>query len=141
MLHVPATVQKLAERAGPPPVGTAPTWQLVASSGTLHDPPDKKRKINPDGALLLNGRWRRKYTCESAVFDMDNGCHCGCLCTLTMQAVLEMREEHMLREDPAERRTWTRTFIADNPGPLPAYLSQPSRAPAFINLGSVSILN
>jgi len=94
MLHVPATVQELAERAGPPPVGTAPIWQLAASSGTLHDPPEKKRKINPD-ALLANDRWRRKCTRESIVFDMGNGCHCGCVYTLTMQAVLEMREEHM----------------------------------------------
>ena len=104
MLHVPATVQELAERVGvgPPPVGTAPIWQLAASSGTLHDPPEKKRKINPD-ALLMNDRWRRKCTRESIVFDMGNGCHCGCVYTLTMQSVLEMREEHM-REDQAERR-------------------------------------
>jgi hypothetical protein len=115
MLHVPATVQELAERVGPPPVGTAPIWQLAASSGTLHDPPEKKRKINPD-ALLANDRWRRKCTRESIVFDMGNGCHCGCVYTLTMQSVLEMREQHM-REDQAERRNWTRTFIADNPDP------------------------
>ena len=49
ILHVTVTktVQELAERSGPPPVGTAPTWHLAASSGTLHDPPEKKRKVNP----------------------------------------------------------------------------------------------
>ena len=70
MLHVPATAQELAERVGPPLVGTAPIWQLAASSGTLHDPPEKKCKINPDALLIMNGRWRRKCTRESIVFDM-----------------------------------------------------------------------
>ena len=47
---------------------------------------------------------------------MGNIFHCGCVYTPTVQAVLEMREEHM-REDQTVRRTWTRTFIADNPDP------------------------
>ena len=112
MLHVPETISELLDRIPQVVDAEAPIWDLSGSSGTLHSPPEKKRKSAGE-AIQMSDRWRRKASRESAIFDMGNGCHCGCVYTLNIAAVLEMREEHM-RQDQAERRAFMRAYISDN---------------------------
>ena len=112
MLHVPETISELLDRMPQVVDAEAPIWDLSGSSGTLHGPPEKKRKSAGE-AIQMSDRWRRKASRESIIFDMGNGCHCGCVYTLNIAAVLEMREEHM-RQDQAERRAFMRAYISDN---------------------------
>ena len=111
MEFMPSSAQELAERMQVDAqvcVVVAPIWDLSGSSGTLHGPPEKKKHKPSAEAIQMSDRWRRKASRESVIFDLGNGCHCGCVYTLNIAAVLEMREEHM-RQDQAERRAFNQT--------------------------------
>ena len=76
----------------------------------------RKRKCSRGEYGTEDERWAGRISREGVMEDLAKGCPCGCTDLLNVGEVLEARAE-MERNDSEGKRTFTRTYLDDNPAP------------------------
>ena len=76
----------------------------------------RKRKCSRGEYGTEHERWAGRISREGVMEDLAKGCPCGCTDLLNVGEVLEARAE-MERNDSEGKRTFTRTYLDDNPAP------------------------